>query len=990
MSAVGLTESALTLPWYRPGPPDPEPALLPELCSRGMPIYPYPTVEWFESRPTPRTLRTVVAENEYLRLTFTPELNGRLYSLWDKLAEREVLFANPELKPGLVGLRGAWHATGIEVNFPGSHTVTTVDEVPCRAWLDEDGAACFAAWNVEAVSGMAWESLTRLVPGSAAVEMQTRLVNPTDLPHRYYFWMNAAFPVHPGTRYVLPPSSRRIFLERGDHPAELAWMEYPVNDGRDVSVLENLRHASSLFAVTPDEGFFGLHHPTLDTGIAHVADPHLVPGRKVWTWGFAPDGELWHEALTDTGGPYCEVQSGPLRSQLEYRSLAPGQELLQRDVWLPLRGLGGLSWATDQVAAAWTVTGGALELRLLAARPERGAVLRYAGRERRLDLGPEPVALELPAPGPDDTLEVLDRHGHVLAENVRFRVTPRRQPELPQPVAATAWQKARHLEWHGRVRQAEALYVEGAESDSRAAAAVARLALERADAEAAARWSARALALDRRCPDALLTCALAARLTGRRDDELWYREELLGHPAGRVQGLLGLVDLALREGDCRRAAGLAEHLLSELVDVRAYGRLAHALRRLGQAGAALDFGEAAPLRTDPLLAAELYLADPDSGPLTTTAQLAAAGILWRLGDAESALAVLAAESAPTPGTPPAMLACAAALMRDEVTPEGLDWTGFAAGAFAIEVLRHATCCLEGDLDAHYQLGCALAAAGEWEEAGSQWAVAAEVSAEANRNLGLMAWQVRGDRQAAAAFFRHAVAAGGGARTLFEQDLLLAELGRHDERLEPLRSALPRYPGDTRLPQRLAAALVDAGRPAEAIEVLSGTRFQLFEGGAGPQQTWRQAHTALAEAALAAGEPTTAASHFAAATEYPPNLGVGAPATNRACEPWYRRGLALRAAGDESGAAESFARGADPGTPRVFDARPHRELEPEGEDWAVGRGWLRNTLYRALCLGETGGRAAGILEDAERLVRERGAEPALLGWIDRVRAGREPG
>ncbi|NUQ00795.1 MAG: DUF5107 domain-containing protein, partial [Armatimonadetes bacterium] len=421
MKAVTMREGVLELPSYQPGRPDPEPPLLPGFGQNHLPIYPYPTIEWFEKRPSPRRLRTVELENEYLLLVFTPELNGRLYRLYDKLAGAEVLYANSELKPGLVGLRGVWYATGIEVNFPSSHNVTTAEEIACRVLLGDDGSASFVAWDIEATSGMAWECTTTLTPGAAAVTMQTRLANPTDLPHRYYFWVNAAFPIHPGSRYIFPPSTRRIFTEAGLHPGELGYLDYPIHRGCDISRFENLRHASSHFGMTPDEGFFGLHHEHQDTGVAHVADPHLVPGRKIWSWGFAADGQLWHEALSDSSGPYCEVQSGPFRSQIEYRALGPGQELLQREHWLPLRGLGGLSFANESFAAAWTAESGTLGLRLLAARSLPRAVLVVDGREHRLDLSPDDaVLLELPAPE-QSRLRLLDAHRNLVGQ---FDLTP--------------------------------------------------------------------------------------------------------------------------------------------------------------------------------------------------------------------------------------------------------------------------------------------------------------------------------------------------------------------------------------------------------------------------------------------------------------------------------------------------------------------------------------------------------------------------------------
>ena len=42
----------------------------------------------------------------------------------------------------------------------------------------------------------------------------------------------------------------------------------------------------------------------------HVADHHVSPGKKQWTWGNREFGYAWDRKLTDADGPYIELMAG--------------------------------------------------------------------------------------------------------------------------------------------------------------------------------------------------------------------------------------------------------------------------------------------------------------------------------------------------------------------------------------------------------------------------------------------------------------------------------------------------------------------------------------------------------------------------------------------------------------------------------------------------------------------------------------------------------
>ena len=41
-----------------------------------------------------------------------------------------------------------------------------------------------------------------------------------------------------------------------------------------------------------------------------MADHHISPGKKQWTWGCGDFGKAWDRNLTDEDGPYIELMTG--------------------------------------------------------------------------------------------------------------------------------------------------------------------------------------------------------------------------------------------------------------------------------------------------------------------------------------------------------------------------------------------------------------------------------------------------------------------------------------------------------------------------------------------------------------------------------------------------------------------------------------------------------------------------------------------------------
>lgn len=119
-------EGTITIPTYKLGPADPNPPF--PLISQ-FPIYPYTMLDDLTNNRVPVTYRAIYLENKYLKIIILPQLGGHVYSVYDKIDSREVLFHYNVIKYSLVAIRGAWIPSGMEFSFPLAHTAITVSPV---------------------------------------------------------------------------------------------------------------------------------------------------------------------------------------------------------------------------------------------------------------------------------------------------------------------------------------------------------------------------------------------------------------------------------------------------------------------------------------------------------------------------------------------------------------------------------------------------------------------------------------------------------------------------------------------------------------------------------------------------------------------------------------------------------------------------------------------------------------------------------------------
>ena len=93
--------------------------------------------------------------------------------------------------------------------------------------------------------------------------------------------------------------------------------------------------------------FVGGYEEDVKGGLLHVADHHVSPGKKQWTWGNGDFGRAWDRNLTAEDGPYIELMTGMYTdNQPDFTWLQPYEEKSWKQYFMPYAEVGYVKNAT--------------------------------------------------------------------------------------------------------------------------------------------------------------------------------------------------------------------------------------------------------------------------------------------------------------------------------------------------------------------------------------------------------------------------------------------------------------------------------------------------------------------------------------------------------------------------------------------------------------------------------------------------------------------
>ena len=245
-----------------------------------------------------------------------PEFGGRLWSLFDKKEDRNIIYENPVIQPANLAIRNAWLSGGVEWNIGlRGHSPLTCSDVFCARVTDAADVPLLRVYEFERIRQVPYAIDFILPPSSSVLFVYVRIINPNDGPVPMYWWSNIAFPEDPGTRVVAPATAAFRF---GYGKKGLYLVEIPIADGVDVSYSTNLNHSADFFFDIPENQRKWIAGIDRNGAGLFQASTDMLRGRKLFVWGRGSGGKAWQNFLSTPGKPYIEIQSGLAHTQMEH------------------------------------------------------------------------------------------------------------------------------------------------------------------------------------------------------------------------------------------------------------------------------------------------------------------------------------------------------------------------------------------------------------------------------------------------------------------------------------------------------------------------------------------------------------------------------------------------------------------------------------------------------------------------------------------------
>jgi tetratricopeptide (TPR) repeat protein len=293
---------------------------------------PYTLQDDYGREKSIQKFETVVLENDILRATFLLKFGGRLWSLFHKKEQRELLYVNPVFQPANLAIRNAWFSGGVEWNIGiVGHSVFTCSPVFASRLRMNDGTPVLRLYEWERIRMVPFQIDAFLPDGSDFLFIRVRITNPNEHGIPMYWWSNIAVQETSEVRVIVPAES----AYKHGYAGGKIMTTIPVSDKVDLSYPVNFNNsADNFYCINPESQPWIAALNKDGKGLIQTSTGRLR-GRKLFVWGMHHGGRHWQEFLSVKDSPYIELQAGLTQIQGEYLQMPAGADWS----WLEAYGL---------------------------------------------------------------------------------------------------------------------------------------------------------------------------------------------------------------------------------------------------------------------------------------------------------------------------------------------------------------------------------------------------------------------------------------------------------------------------------------------------------------------------------------------------------------------------------------------------------------------------------------------------------------------------
>ena len=485
---VEAYKKEVVIPTYEIGEPEKNPIFIENRVYQGSSgkVYPLPVIDKISDTKVDKKWNAVYLENKYVKIMILPELGGRVQMAYDKTKKRHFVYYNQVIKPALVGLTGPWISGGIEFNWPQHHRPSTYDPVDVDIEENNDGSITVWCSEIERMSRTKGMAGFTLYPDKAYLEIKVKLYNRTPLPQTFLWWANPAVKVNDHYQSVFPPDVNAVFdhgkRDVSEFPvAKGVYYKVDYSPGTDISRYKNIPVPTSYMAVNSEYNFVGGYENDSRGGLLHVADHHVSPGKKQWTWGNGQFGKAWDRNLTDSDGPYIELMCGVYTdNQPDFSWLQPYEEKSFSQYFMPYRELGVVKNATKEALVNLEFEGDKARVKLYTLETFNNARIKLISEnkvylDQTIDANPEnsfskAVMIDKDLPESAYQISFYDQKGReIVSYQPHSEVSqeipgPAKAAKLPEEISSIEqlYLRGLHLEQYRHATyKAEDYYLEG-------------------------------------------------------------------------------------------------------------------------------------------------------------------------------------------------------------------------------------------------------------------------------------------------------------------------------------------------------------------------------------------------------------------------------------------------------------------------------------------------------------------------------------------------